>query len=108
MLVFTCTTTQTWKDGTTLKTNARIEITPKTLGYVEYHDYGGKLELVGQGMLEKLEPSKVTFSDDAVKLSYIDRTTGEEYWKDQLGAGRGARPLQGDGLEALRGRDVWM
>ena len=83
MLAITCTGTQTWKDGTALKTNERFEITPETLGYLEYHQMGDKMMLVDQGTLEKLEPAKITFSDDATKLYYIDRTTGEEYWRDQ-------------------------
>ena len=83
VLVFTCTMSQTWKDCTALPAKARIEITPETLGYVEYHEVGGKLQLAGRGTLERLEPTRVTISDDAENVGYIDRTTGEEYWKDR-------------------------
>ena len=52
------------------------------MGFAEYHQIGDKMRLVGRGTLEKLEPTKITFSDDATMLYYIDRETGDEYWRD--------------------------
>jgi hypothetical protein len=83
ILVLRCTEHVTFADGSSVDYDSRVEITPETLGYVAYHsNSGGAERLAGRGTLQKLEPDKVTFRDSPGKVGWINRTTGEAYFKD--------------------------
>jgi hypothetical protein len=83
VIVFECEVTRTWRDGTIQQVRSRTEITTETLAFVEYHYQGDTPRLAVRGKLERLDATRVTFADSPGMTSYIDRTTGETYWRDE-------------------------
>jgi hypothetical protein len=83
MIVFNCASTRTWMDGAAKEVKTRIEIATDTLAYFVYRDYDSKPRFGGRGTLVELGAARVTFFDSPGMVGYIDRTSGETYWRDQ-------------------------